>query len=316
MKIGLDVMGGDFAPNATLDGAILALEHLADRDKLFLIGDQSVITSYLENLKINSKKLEVVHASQVIEMGEKPLKSLTIKPDSSIAIGYRLLKAKSIDGFCSAGNSGAFLVGAMYSIGTIPGVIRPTSLAHVPQENGKESIILDIGTNPDIKPDVMYQFALLGSIYSREVLKIDNPRVGLLNIGTEEGKGNLLCQAAFQMMKESKDFNFFGNIESRDMFKSKVDVIVCDGFTGNVVLKQVEAMYRLLQKRNLLDDYIRRFNYEIYGGSPILGVNAPVVMGHGISSAEAIKNMILLTKQIHHAKLPKKVIQSLSNFTQ
>jgi phosphate acyltransferase len=316
MKIGLDVMGGDFAPKATLEGATLATAQLDQNDTIFLIGDENIIYPNLEKLRISAAKFHIIHASQVIEMGEKPLKSLTNKPNSSISIGYKLLKTNSIDGFCSAGNSGAFLVGAMYSIGTIPGVIRPTSLAHIPQENGLESIILDVGTNPDIKPDVMYQFALLGSIYSKEVLHNDEPRVGLLNIGAEEGKGNLLCQSAFQMMKDTKDFNFVGNVESRDMFKSKVDVIVCDGFTGNIVLKQVEAMYRLLQKRNLLDDYIRRFNYEIYGGSPILGVNAPVVMGHGISSAEAIKNMILLSKKIHLANLSKKIIQSLDQFTQ
>jgi phosphate acyltransferase len=315
MKIGLDVMGGDFAPQATMRGAELALDYLDQRDKIFLIGNEEVIASRLADLRSDTSRFEIIHASQIIDMGEKPLKALTNKPDSSIAIGYKLLKSRTIDGFCSAGNSGAFLVGAMYSIGTIPGVIRPTSLAHIPQENGGESIILDVGTNPDIKPDVMYQFALLGSIYSREVLKTDNPRVGLLNIGTEEGKGNLLCQATYQMMKDSKDFNFIGNVESRDMYKSKVDVIVCDGFTGNIVLKQVEAMYRLLQKRQLLDDYMRRFNYEIYGGSPVLGVNAPVVMGHGISSAEAIKNMILLSKKIHKAKLSKKIIQSLDQFT-
>jgi glycerol-3-phosphate acyltransferase PlsX len=226
-----------------------------------------------------------------------------------------LLKSRKLNAFCSAGNSGAIMVGSMYSVGSIPGVIRPTTIAHIPQEKGGESIILDIGTNPDTKPDVLYQFALLGSIYARDVLKIKNPRIGLLNIGQEEGKGNLLCQSSFQMMKDSRDFNFYGNIESRDLFRSKVDVIVCDGFTGNIVLKQIEAMYRLLQKRNLTDDYIRRFNYENYGGSPVLGVNGSVVIGHGISSPEAIKNMIMLSKEIYEAKLSSKIKRALHKYT-
>jgi len=207
------------------------------------------------------------------------------------------------------------MVGSMYSVGSIPGVIRPTTIAHVPQEKGGESIILDIGTNPDVKPDVLYQFALLGSIYAREVLKIKKPGVGLLNIGHEEGKGNLLCQSTYQMMKDTTDFNFNGNIESRDLFKSKADVIVCDGFTGNIILKQIEAMYRLLQKRNLVDDYIERFNYEIYGGSPVLGVNSAVVLGHGISNPVAIKNMITLSKQIYEAKLAGKIKRALQKYT-
>ncbi|MFW5706165.1 MAG: phosphate--acyl-ACP acyltransferase, partial [Bacteroidota bacterium] len=178
-----------------------------------------------------------------------------------------------------------------------------------------DSIILDIGTNPDTKADVLYQFAVLGSIYAQEVLKVKNPRVGLLNIGEEEGKGNLLCQSAFQMMKDTRDFNFFGNIESRDLFRSKVDVIVCDGFTGNIVLKQIEAMYRMLQKRNLLDSYFERFNYENYGGSPVLGVNGAVVIGHGISNSTAIKNMIMLCKNIQEARLSSKIKRALHKYT-
>ncbi|MCF8367158.1 MAG: phosphate acyltransferase PlsX, partial [Bacteroidales bacterium] len=294
MKIGLDVMGGDFAPEATIDGAILARETLSPADKISLIGKADIIHHLLTKKSAQHAWFDIVNAEQVVEMAEKPLKALTGKPDSSISIGFKMLKSKKLHAFCSAGNSGAMMVGSMYSVGSIPGVIRPTTIAHVPQEKGGESIILDIGTNPDTKPDVLYQFALLGSIYAREVLKIKNPRVGLLNIGHEEGKGNLLCQSAYQMMKDTTDFNFNGNIESRDLFKSKDDVIVCDGFTGNIILKQIEAMYRLLQKRNLMDDYIERFNYEIYGGSPVLGVNSAVVLGHGISNPAAIKNMILL----------------------
>jgi glycerol-3-phosphate acyltransferase PlsX len=200
-------------------------------------------------------------------------------------------------------------------VGSIAGVIRPTTAAHVPQEKGGESIILDVGTNPDIKPDVLYQFAILGSIYAQSVLNIKNPRVGLLNIGEEAGKGNLLCQSAFQLMKDSKEFNFYGNIESRDLFKSKVDVIVCDGFTGNIILKQLETIYHLLEKRNLLDDFFKRFNYENTGGSPVLGINSGVIIGHGISNAIAIKNMILMSKEVVDAKLAIKIKRALHKYT-
>nr|NQU92129.1 phosphate acyltransferase [Bacteroidota bacterium] len=258
---------------------------------------------------------QIIHAAQVVGMGEKPLKAISLKPESSISIGFRLLKSKQINSFASAGNSGAMMVGSMYSVGSIPGMIRPATAGIIPQEKGGNSIILDIGTNPDTKPDVMYQFAMLGSMYAKYVLGIKNPRIGLLNIGEEEGKGNLLCQSSYQMMKDSKDFNFFGNIESRDLFKSKVDVIVCDGFTGNIVIKQIEAMYSLMQKRNLLDDYFSRFNYECLGGSPILGVNSAVVIGHGISNPIAIKNMILFSKQIYEAKLVGKIKRALHKYT-
>jgi len=315
MKIGIDVMGGDFAPAAIIDGAILARETLPKSDKIVLIGDVEIIQDFLSKKFAGHNWFELVNARQVVEMAEKPLKALTGKPDSSISVGFRLLKSKKINAFCSAGNSGAMMVGSMYSVGSIPGVIRPTTIAHIPQENGGESIILDVGTNPDTKPDVLYQFAVLGSIYAREVLKIKIPKIGLLNIGHEEGKGNLLCQSAYQMMKDTNDFLFYGNIESRDLFKSKVDVVVCDGFTGNIVLKQIEAMYRLLHKRNLTDDYILRFNYENYGGSPVLGVNSAVVMGHGISSPIAIKNMILLSKEIYDAKLSGKIKRALQKYT-
>ncbi len=315
MKIGLDVMGGDFAPDATIGGAILARELLDARDEIVLIGQTAVIKEYFAKNNIPANEFRIVNAEEVVGMAEKPLKALTQKPDSSISAGFRMLKSRQIEGFCSAGNSGAMVIGAMYSVGTIAGVIRPTTMAHVPQENGTESIILDIGTSPDTKADVLYQFAMLGSVYCQEILKIDNPRVGLLNIGVEEGKGNLLCQSAYQMMKDSTDFNFAGNIESRDLFKDKADVIVCDGFTGNIVLKQVEAMYRLLQKRNLVDDFFSRFNYENYGGSPVLGINGNVVIGHGISNAIAIKNMIMLTRQIYCGKVTNKIRRALHDFS-
>ncbi|MCB2221394.1 MAG: phosphate acyltransferase PlsX [Bacteroidetes bacterium] len=316
MKIGLDVMGGDYAPDVTIEGAIMALQKITSNDRIFLFGPEDIITEKLRKKGGNTNDFTIVHCPQIIGMGDRPIKAYTQKPESSISVGFRYLKSRQIDSFASAGNSGATLVGAMYSISNIKGVIRPSTLTILPKENGGMNVMLDIGTNPDIKPDILYQFAILGSIYSKYVLGIKKPRVGLLNIGEEEEKGNLLCQSAFRLMKDSDDFNFFGNIEGRDLFKDKADVIVCDGFTGNIVLKQIEAMYRILVKRKLVDDFIDKFNYENYGGSPILGVNGSVVIGHGISSARAILNMILLSRDIHEAKLTKKIKRIMNKYIQ
>jgi glycerol-3-phosphate acyltransferase PlsX len=312
MKIGLDIMGGDFAPGATVAGAILALKDLSAGDRIVLFGDKDIILEELEKRDVDPLLFDIVHASEVIGMGEHPTHAIVRKPDSSINVGFKHLKHKSIDAFASAGSSGAMLVGAIYSVNNIQGVIRPCTSAMLPQEGGGLSVLLDVGTVPDAKPDVMYQFALLGSLTAKSVYKISNPRVALLNIGQEEGKGNLLCQATFQLMKDSRDFNFIGNIEGRDVLRNKADVIVCDGFTGNVVLKNLEGMFRIMMKRGLMDDYFARFNYENYGGTPILGINSTVIVGHGISNEIAIKNMILLARDVHAAKLSSRIKRALA----
>jgi glycerol-3-phosphate acyltransferase PlsX len=218
-----------------------------------------------------------------------------------------MLKEKELDGFASAGNTGAMLVGSMFSVKAIPGVIRPCITTIVPKFSGGFSIMLDVGTNADCKPDVLYQFGILGSIYAKEVFKINNPKVGLLNIGEEPEKGNLVAQSAYNLMKETKDFNFIGNIEGRDLFGDKVDVIVCDGFVGNIVLKTAEAFYRMVMKRKKSDEYFDKFNYELYGGTPILGINSTVMIGHGISSPLAFSNMIIAAKDVEEAKLNEKI---------
>jgi phosphate acyltransferase len=315
MRIGLDVMGGDYAPAATVGGAILAQKEISENDRIVLIGDENKILSELEKQGGSAENFDIIHASEVIEMGDSPLKAFTNKPDSSIAKGFKLLKKGEIDSFSSSGNTGAMVVGSIYSVNPIPGIIRPATTSILPKENGGNGVLIDVGTNPDSKPDVLYQFGILGSIYAENVYKISNPKVGLLNIGSEEEKGSLLCQSAFRLMKDSKDFNFIGNIESRDLFKDdKVDVVVCDGFVGNIVLKQIEAMYRLLMKRGLVDDFIKRFNYEFYGGTPILGINSTVLIGHGISNNVAIKNMLLLSKDVFNAKIQEKISEALSKY--
>jgi glycerol-3-phosphate acyltransferase PlsX len=314
MRIGLDVLGGDFAPKAALHGAIMALKQLPESDRIVLIGDKEIIISFLKEEKIHPDKFDIVEAPDLIEMDEQPTKALINKPNSSIAVGFRMLKHKEIQAFASAGSSGAMMVGSIYSVNTIQGIIRPSTPAYIPKENGGNCVLIDVGTNPDSKPDVMYQFGLLGSLFAENVFHVKNPRVGLLNIGSEEKKGSLTTQSAFQLMKESKDYNFVGNVEGRELFRDNVDVIVCDGFVGNIVLKQIEAMYRVFLKRGVKDPYLDRFNYENYGGTPILGVNSTVLVGHGISNGNAIRNMILMSKQIHEAKLAHKIRRALEQY--
>lgn len=315
MKIGLDILGGDFAPKATMQGAIMAQKDLPESDQLVLIGDKEKILWFLKEENVSPDKFEIVDAPDLIEMDEQPTKALLNKPDASISVGFKMLKHKEINAFASAGSSGAMMVGAIYSVNTIQGIIRPSTPAYIPKENGGSSVLIDVGTNPDAKPDVMYQFGILGSLFAEHVFHVKKPRVGLLNIGSEEKKGSLTTQSAFQLMKDSKDFNFIGNVEGRELFRDNVDVIVCDGFVGNIVLKQVEAMYRVLVKRGIKDSYLDRFNYENYGGVPILGVNSTVIVGHGISNANAIKRMILMAKEVHDARLSSKIRHALEHYT-
>lgn len=299
-------MGGDFAPDHTIEGAIEALSVIGG-DTLVLLGDETVIRTALQKRSVAPERFEIVHTPEEITMEEKPLRALQEKPNSSIAVGFKMLAQKKLDAFSSAGNSGAMVAGAASIVKTIDRVIRPCTATVIPQEEGPDSILLDIGTTPDAKPDVMLQFGMLGSIYAQTVLGIATPRVSLINVGTEDGKGNLQCQAAFRLMKDTPYFHFVGNLEPRDLFKNKADVFVADGFVGNILIKQIETFYRLFQKRHFSDPLFDRFNYELYGGSPILGVNAPVVLGHGISSATAIKNMVLLSKSMYENKTTEKI---------
>ena len=311
MRIGLDVMGGDFAPKAVLDGAVLAMKELAEGSVLVLIGDKDIIEKGLKEASAPAGKYEIIHSADVIGMAESPIKAFTQKPKSSIAIGYHLLMEKKINAFSSAGNTGAMLVGAMYSVKTIPGVIRPCLTSMVPKESGKMGVLVDVGANADCKPDVLYQFGILGSLYAEHVYGIKNPKVALMNLGEEAGKGNLVIQAAYEIMKTTKQFNFTGNVEGNDLFNDKADVIVCEGFTGNVIIKQAESIYELLKDQKEIHPLVKNFNYEIHGGSPILGVNGAVVVGHGISNAVAIRNMIMLSKNVAETNLAEKIKSAL-----
>jgi len=313
IRIGIDIMGGDFAPNKTIEGSILAAKDLSQNVQLVLIGDETKIINELKLKGFDSSSFEIVHATEVIEMGDHPTKALVKKPQSSISVGFQLLKNNKIDGFASAGNTGAMFVGGYMSVKPIAGVLRPCISSILPKEDGGVNVILDVGANADCKPDVLYQFGILGSLFAEHVCGIKSPKVGLLNIGEEETKGNMLTIAAHELMKDSADFDFVGNIESRDIFSEHSDVIVCDGFTGNVVLKQAEAVYELMKKRKINDEYFNRFNYENYGGTPILGLNKTVVIGHGISNEIAIKNMIVLTADVVEADLTNKILNKFNN---
>jgi glycerol-3-phosphate acyltransferase PlsX len=307
MKIGLDIMGGDFAPQATVLGAIAAFEVLKPDQKVVLIGDKNIAEGILHENNFDPGNFEFVHTTQVIEMGEHPAKAVVQKPDSSISVGFKLLKEGAIDAFASVGNSGAMLVGAMFSVKVIPGVLRPAITSIIPQLSGARGVLVDAGANADCKPEFMLQFGILGSLYAQHVYHIENPRVALMNIGEEEEKGNVLYQASHPLLKECEQINFVGNVEGRKAFYDFADVIVADGFTGNVILKLSESFYEISVEKKIKDHFFDMFNYEQYGGSPVLGVNAPVLIGHGISKAEAIKNIVLASRDMVASGLVEKI---------
>lgn len=307
MNIGLDMMGGDFAPLEAVKGIAQYLSAPQPGISLTLIGDQAQIEQLLQQFAVDPTGIHIVHSDQVIEMHEHPTKALKEKQRSSIAIGFHLLASGKIDAFISAGNTGAMMVGALFSIKAIEGVSRPTIGAYIPRENGSLGLLLDAGINADCKPENLNQFAILGSLFAEHILGIEKPRVGLVNIGEEEGKGNLLAQAAYPLLKENTLINFAGNIEGRDILMDKSDVMVCEGFTGNVVLKMAESVYDIVKRRGIEDEHFERFNFEVYGGVPVLGVAKPVIIGHGISHAVAFKNMIAIAQRMIEKDLLKKM---------
>jgi len=309
MNIALDMMGGDFAPLEAVKGIQLFLSQPGLQVNLVLIGDEQQINPLLSEYKIVSGNIKVVHAAEIIEMHEHPTKALKEKQQSSIAIGFHLLATGKADAFISAGNTGAMMVGSLFSIKAIEGVQRPTIGAYLPKENGELSLLVDVGLNSDCKPENLNQFAILGSLFAKHILNTPDARVALINLGEEEGKGNLLTQAAYPLLKENNQINFVGNAEGRDLLKDKADVYVCDGFTGNVILKFAESIYDIVQNRKIDDEHFKRFNFEIYGGVPVLGVNKPVIIGHGISHAKAFDNMIKMAKKM----LDENLIDTMRN---
>ncbi|TSA35947.1 MAG: phosphate acyltransferase PlsX [Porphyromonadaceae bacterium] len=307
MKIGLDIMGGDHAPISTTKGAILAKKEMPPDVELILIGDKQAIETTCREENFDPGNFLVVPTTQVIGMGDHPVKAFSLKKDSSMGVGFQMLAEGKLDGFCSAGNTGAMMAGAMFTIKSIPGIIRPCIGVSIPKGENEYTLLLDVGLNPDARPDVMYQYAIMGSFYAEHIHGATNPKVGLLNIGEEEEKGNLLTKAAFQMMKDSRDFNFIGNVEGNELFADKADVVVCEGFIGNVVLKMAESVYYLSQKLKLSNPFFEQYNYENFGGIPIIGIGSPVLIGHGKSTPLAIKNMLINNRDLVQSGLITKL---------
>jgi len=299
-------MGGDYAPLEAIEGI---QQYYSEQGKahLVLLGDEEQIKPLLSRYSFAKDRFTLVHAPEVIDFHDSPTKALKEKTKSSIAVGFHLLAHGKTDAFISAGNTGAMLVGSLYALKPIEGILRPTISTIIPKENGSTGLLLDVGLNSDCKPEQLNQFAIMGSVYAQNILGIDKPRVALLNIGEEEGKGNLLAQATYPLLRENKHIHFIGNVEGRDVFLDKADVMVCDGFTGNIILKLAESLFEVTQKKQIRHEYLERFNFENYGGTPVLGISKPVIIGHGISKGKAFKNMIALAEKM----LERNVMQKL-----
>jgi glycerol-3-phosphate acyltransferase PlsX len=297
MKIAIDMMGGDYAPEQAVKGIALWQQQQSDAH-LMLLGNADTLAPLLQQAGIAEQSYTVVDCREVIGYHDHPVKALKEKPNSTIATGFGLLARGKTDALISAGNTGAMLVGSMFSLKPIEGLLRPTIATIIPREQGKTGLLLDVGINSDCKPEHLNQFAAMGAAYAGIILGIDNPSVGLLNIGEEETKGNQLAQNTYPLLKANTNIRFVGNVEGRDILEDKADVIVCDGFTGNVLLKLLESIYPITRRQGIEHAYFNRFHFEQYGGTPVLGVEKPVIIGHGVSGEEAFANMIVLAEKM------------------
>ncbi|MCB9233820.1 MAG: phosphate acyltransferase PlsX [Bacteroidia bacterium] len=315
MRIGVDIMGGDNFPESPVEGAIRALASLGEQVELVLIGDQSVIISELERQGASPEAFSIVHTPEYITMSDSPTRAVAAKRNSSINLGIGMVKAGTLDGFISPGNTGAMLVASVMGLGNVPGVERPTIGVLVRNMKGGYSLLCDVGANVDCRADHLVQFALLCNIYMKEVVGIENPTVALLNIGEEPSKGNQAAISAHGKLKERTDLNFIGNLEGRDFLPGHADIFICDGFTGNIVLKFGESFYDVLASQFSGSQVAENFNFENYGGVPILGVNGISVIGHGISNGKAIENMIKTAYDAAKNHLPTKIKAAFANFS-
>jgi glycerol-3-phosphate acyltransferase PlsX len=314
MKIALDAMGGDFAPGEIVSGGVWAARDFGIQVQL--VGKPESIESELEKHDTSGLSLPIFPASQVVEMEEEPAMAVKSKPDSSVVVGMKMLKQGQTDAFVTAGHTGAGLAAALFHLGRIPGIKRPANSTVYPttSEHGF-CFVLDIGANADCKPEYLYQFAVMGSIYAERVMGIPNPRVGILSNGEEEGKGNTLVKEAYPLLKEGP-FNFIGNVEGKDVPGGATDVVVTDGFTGNVFIKASEGVAKLLTGaiKKGIDQYplakvgallakpalqsaVKMLDYREFGGAALLGVDGVVVICHGRSVAYAVRNAIRVTRQ-------------------
>lgn len=330
-RIIVDAMGGDFAPQNAVVGALEALKEEPGFE-LFLAGKENDIQQTLASNNLTFKKENIINAGQVIEMGDSPTTSLKAKPDSSIVIGAQWVKEKKADAFVSAGNTGAMMAASTLIIGRIPGVGRPTIGANFPNEK-KVCAVFDVGSSVDSKPQHLLEYAIMGSIYVRELFGIENPTVGVLSVGEEDSKGNEVSLAALELIRKT-NLNFVGNVEGRDILKGTANVIVCDGFVGNILLKFGEGVLTLLKykfkayadkglvnkikvglAKSTLKEILKDFDYQEQGGVPLLGVNGISIIGHGSSTPKAIKNMVLRAKEMYDKSLMKKIESSINKYS-
>lgn len=329
-RIIVDAMGGDFAPENCVKGALLAVKE-DPSIQLYLAGDKEKIQNVLSRNDLKFDDNFIINTSQVIEMGDSPTSAIKSKPDSSIVIGAKKVKENEADAFVSAGNTGAVMAASTLIMGRLKGVGRPTIGATFPSVNGV-CTVFDVGASVDSKPQHLLEYGLMGSIFVEEIFGIKNPKVGLLSVGEEESKGSQTTLAAYKLLKNS-DLNFKGNVEGRDILNGKVDLVVCDGYTGNIILKFGESMLSLLKhkmkkyaeqglvnklkvlfSKGTLKDVLKDLDYQRFGGVPLLGVNGISIIGHGSSSELAIKNMVLSAKEMYDKKLLQKLENSLKKY--
>ena len=328
MRIAVDAMGGDYAPEEIIAGALEAKNLLDTDDELILIGDEEIIRAHLSRLKAGRDDFRIFHAPDVIGMNESPIESLRKKTKSSIAVMAHAASHKQVDAVLSAGNTGACVAACQIRLRTLPGVVRPGIAAVLPTYSGPVTIC-DVGANIACKPVHLHQYAIMSSIYSTQMFGIENPRVGLMNIGAEDAKGNELVKKTRSLLRDDPGINFIGNLEGRDLFEGKCDVIICEGFVGNVVLKIAEglstmifqAIRRELLGRNkllalwfksIVKDIYKKYDYHEYGGALLLGINGTAIICHGSSKARTIKNAILACKKFADKKINDRIVEAVS----
>ncbi|MDQ3414611.1 MAG: phosphate acyltransferase PlsX [Verrucomicrobiota bacterium] len=333
MKIALDAMGGDFGPPHLVGGAVLALRQYPQIDQLFLVGDTPQIEAELKKNKCNDRRLEIVHSTQVVEMSDGAVQSVRRKKDSSVSRAVDLVKKGDAAAIVSAGHTGAAVAATTIKLRTLPGIDRPGIAAIIPSETNI-FVLIDAGANSDARPEHLLQYGIMGSVYSRHVLGYNNPSIGLMSIGGEDVKGTDLTKEVFKMLKRSS-LNFRGNVEGHDLFAHPVEVVVCDGFVGNVILKTCEsvgdAIFKWL-KHELTKNKLRmagaflaqeafkaikkRVNYEEYGGSPLLGVNGICIIAHGASTPLAIKNALRVAAESIEQQVNPHIIEEVSRYNE
>ena len=332
MKIAIDAMGGDNGHELNVEGACLAIDEFPSLEKLYLVGDENQITNSLKRLNKNNSKIEIIHSSEVVEMNESPVMAIRRKKKSSISIATDLVKEGTCEAIVSAGNTGAAVAAATLKLRNIKGVDRAGIATPMPNEYGT-CYLLDAGANTEAKPSHLLQYAIMGSVYSKEVNGKSNPKVGLMSNGSEDEKGSAFTKEVFSLLKESS-VNFVGNVEGHDLFFRELDVVVCDGFTGNIILKACEATAKAVSKwvkEEMLKTNLRKIgaqlvkpafkaamargSYEEYGGSPLLGVNGVCIIAHGGSSALAIKNAIRVANESVTQQLNPHIENKIKNLS-